>query len=59
MTKGLQRQCQVFTTVRDRRGNASRKGKLIKEFSIEVLDPLTEDELKELAQRQAMSKSVE
>ena len=55
----VQRQCQVFTTVRDRRGNASRKGKLIKEFSIEVLDPLTEAELQELAQRQAMSKSVE
>lgn len=52
----VQRQCQVFTTVRDRRGNTTRKGKLIREFSIEVLPPLTEKELKELAQRQQMAK---
>ena len=51
----LQRQCQVFVTVKDNRGNKIRKGKLIKEFAIEVLPPLTEKELKELAQRQAMA----
>lgn len=51
----LQRQCQVFVTVKDNRGNKVRKGKLIKEFAIEVLPPLTEKELKELAQRQAMA----
>lgn len=53
-----ERQCQVFYTAKDDRGNKIRKGKLIKEFAIEVLDPLTEAELKELAQRQAMAKSV-
>ena len=52
------RECQVFTTVRDARGNSTRKGKLIKEFAIEVLPNLTEEEIKELAQRQAMAKSV-
>lgn len=52
------RECQVFTTVRDSRGNSTRKGKLIKEFAIEVLPNLTEEEIKELAQRQAMAKSV-
>lgn len=52
------RECQVFTTVRDSRGNSTRKGKLIKEFAIEVLHNLTEEEIKELAQRQAMAKSV-
>lgn len=51
----LQRQCQVFVTVKDNRGNKVRKGKLIKEFAVEVLTPLTEKELKELAQRQAMA----
>lgn len=51
----VQRQCQVFHTVRDSRGNKSRKGKLIKEFAIEVLAPLTVKELQELAQRQAMA----
>ena len=53
------RECQVFSTVTGPRGNKFRKGKLIKEFAIEVLPPLTEDELKDLAQRQAMAKSVD
>jgi hypothetical protein len=49
------RQCQVFNTVRDSRDNQVRKGKLIKEFSVEVLPPLTEAEIKEIAQRQLMA----
>ena len=53
------RECQVFVTVRDSKGNATRRGKTIKEFAIEVLPPLTEEELKDLAQRQAMAKSVD
>lgn len=52
------RECQIFVTVKGPRGNTTRKGKLIKEFAIEVLDPLTEEELRDLAQRQAMSQSV-
>lgn len=51
-----ERQCQIFVTDKDSRGNKIRKGKLIREFAIEVLDPLTEEELQELAQRQAMAK---
>ena len=51
-----ERQCQIFVTEKDSRGNKVRKGKLIREFAIEVLDPLTEEELRELAQRQAMAK---
>lgn len=50
-----ERQCQVFYTERDVRGNKMRKGKLIKEFGVEILPQLTEKELKELAQRQAMA----
>lgn len=52
------RECQIFVTVKGPRGNTTRKGKLIKEFAIEVLPPLTEEELHDLAQRQAMSQSV-
>ena len=55
----LQRQCQIFITVKDARGNNSRKGKLIKEFAIEVLDDLSGDELQDLAQRQAMSNAID
>lgn len=50
-----ERMCQVFESVRDSRGNLSRKGKLIKAFAIQELDPLTPAELKNLAQRQAMA----
>ena len=53
------RECQVFVSVRDSKGNTTRRGKTIKEFAIEVLPPLTEEELKDLAQRQAMAKSVD
>lgn len=51
-----ERKCQIFVTEKDTRGNKIRKGKLIREFAIEVLDPLTEEELRDLAQRQAMAK---
>lgn len=54
-----ERQCQVFVTTTDSRGNKVRKGKLIKEFNIEYLDPLTPAELQELARRQAMARSVD
>jgi hypothetical protein len=51
-----QRQCQTFYTVKNALGQKVRKGKLIKEFAIEILPDLTERELKDLAQRQAMAK---
>ena len=55
----LHRECQIFVTSTDSRGNKSRKGKIIKEFAIEVLPQLTEDELAELARRQAMAHSID
>lgn len=51
----IERQCQVFTSVPDGRGGKRRQGKLIKEFAIEVLPNLTPEELKSLAQRQALA----
>lgn len=51
----LQRECQIFVTVPDGRGGKMRQGKLIREFSVEVLPPLTGEELAELARRQAMA----
>ena len=53
------RQCQVFTTTKTKNGIGVRQGKLIKEFAVEVLPDLTEAELAELAQRQAMAKAVD
>ena len=54
-----QRECQIFVTTTDGAGNKIRKGKLIKEFAIEVLPDLTEEELAELARRQAMAKAID
>lgn len=54
-----ERQCQIFITVKDSRGNDTRKGKLIREFAIEVLPNLTAEELAALAQRQSMAKAID
>jgi hypothetical protein len=53
------RQCQVFHTVIGPRGRKTRNGKLIKEFAIDILPPLSKAELSELAQMQAMSGSID
>jgi hypothetical protein len=55
----LERQCQVFVTLKSKSGTSIKVGKLIKEFAIEVLPPLSLDELKDLAQQQAMAKSID
>lgn len=55
----IARECQIFVTKKDARGRSVRVGKLIKEFAVEVLPPLTQEELDELARRQAMAGSVE
>ena len=55
----VERQCQIFYSVKDARGQSTRRGKLIKEFAIEVLPPLTQVELDELARRQAMAKAID
>lgn len=54
-----ERKCTVFKTIRDHRGNKIREGHLINEFAVEELPPLTKEELKELAERQAMSGSID
>ena len=59
LTQLQERQCTIFTSSKDARGNTVRKGKLIKEFAIEILPPLTASELADLALRQAASKSIE
>lgn len=53
------RHCPIYVSVKDGRGNTVRKHKMIKEFAVEVLPQLTAEELQELAQRQAMAKSID
>ena len=55
----VSRECQMFYSHKDARGNATRKSKIIKEFAVEVLPALTAEELEELARRQAMAKSID
>jgi hypothetical protein len=55
----VERKCQIFVSTRDSKGNTTRKGKLIREFAIEVLEPLTMEELKDLAQRQALANAID
>lgn len=55
-----ERECPIFVNVKNPQGGGtSQKAKMIKEFAIEVLDPLTPEELKDLAQRQAMAHSID
>lgn len=53
------RQVPVYVTKTDKKGNKIREHKMIREFAIEVLPPLTVEELKELAERQAISRSID
>jgi len=50
------RECSVFVDQKDDRGHKTRRGKLIKEFAIEILDPLSVDELEDLRKAQALAK---
>jgi len=50
-----ERQCRIGTTQRLPNGQEVNRSKLINEYAIEVLTPLTGQELKDLAQRQAMA----
>jgi len=53
------KQCQIFHTVKNSRGAKVRKGKLIKEYAIELLPDLTLPQLQELAQKQALAHSID
>ena len=50
-----EKKCSQFYNTTDMRGNKTRKARQINEYAIEVLDPLTPEELKDLARRQAMA----
>lgn len=52
-------QYQSFYTEKTKNGVSVRRGKLAREFNVQELDPLSPEELHDLAQRQAMSKSVD
>lgn len=50
-----ERECQLFIKKKNSRGRQIAVPKMIKEFSVELLPDLTQQEMKDLAQRQAMA----
>jgi hypothetical protein len=52
------RECQVFQTKKLKNGGTHREGILKRAFAVEVLPPLTAEELRELAHQQALAGSV-
>lgn len=53
-----ERKCQVFYDEPGPRGTKIRRGKLIPEFAVEVLPPLTQKEIEDLAKAQAARNSI-
>jgi hypothetical protein len=51
-----ERQCSVFYNAPGPHGQQIRKSRLINEFAIEELPPLTQEEIKQLATKQAMAR---
>jgi hypothetical protein len=49
------RKCRIGVTTKNRYGHETTRHKIIPEYAIEELPPLTPQELKELGQRQAMA----
>jgi len=50
-----EKKCGQFVNARDEQGRKIRKSKLIREYAIEVLDPLTKEEIKDIAHQQAIA----
>jgi hypothetical protein len=53
------KKCQIFVKKKNRKGVDTVRGKIIKEFAVEIMEPLTEAETKALATRQAMARGEE
>ena len=55
----IEKNCQIFQSVKGKNGRNTKRAKMIKELSIEIMDPLTKTELNELAIRQARAGSID
>lgn len=54
-----ERKCQIFINAKADNGETIKRATLIPEFAIEVLEPLTIEEIRDLAQRQAMASGTQ
>ena len=55
----INRKCQVFVTKKGPNGQKTRKGKLIKEYSVAVLPDLSQEEIDQLEIKQAVGNSID
>ena len=55
----LERMCQIFVNKKNAKGVTVREAKLIKEFNVVLLPPLSPEELKELAHQQATAHNID
>lgn len=53
-----ERECAIRYTVKNQAGNPVPKTKMIKEFNVVILEPLTQAELTALAQKQAIANNL-
>ena len=54
----LEKECQIFVNGVDNQGRKTKVAKIIKELAVTLLDPLTDEEIDELAVVQARTRSV-
>ena len=54
-----EKEYQVFVKSKDSKGREVKRAKNVKELSVELLDPLTDEEIDELVTRQALNKSID
>jgi hypothetical protein len=54
-----ERKCQIWMGAKNARGNKIKVSKMIKEFNVDILPPLTYTELMALKQRQALANSID
>lgn len=53
------RKMQMFKTIKGKNGQDRKEGKLVNEYAVALLDPLTADELQELALKQSAAHSID
>ena len=54
-----ERKCQIWVNKKNERGQTTKVSKMIKEFQVTNLTPLTLAEIKELAKEQALGRTIE
>lgn len=55
----LEKECQIFVNRKNARGEDTKEGRLIKELNVQILAPLTREELDELGRRQDATHAID